>query len=433
MVEASAPPQPHTKYESRGQRSEACAFYKHEFRYNRSAERDFSCSSPKYTTVHEPKFGSGGSRKHCSKEAAPADLPYLKPLPKPPHKSSSASACHRSAASSSSKHKKRQPFTHQLQKHHSDESLASYSAFRWSDGQPRAHSSADEISSLNHSPSVSSSDESFSKTTDASPSPPVVHDSKRWIFTAGVNPCSSAESSPRHTFERPSSPSAHYRSYVDAAAMPYRPKEKSSGQNRTSSGGRRNKISHEALMALAMAEGNTTSESTNCLSAMDSYQGDTCTSFEYKKHSKRRRHQQQHKQPSSVDKHNRIAKYLGNASAERRKANVQSQDEETQVFTCSKKDSSSQTDLKIPHCVTSLLSKKEASAANIEQKIMQIFEEQDSLQNASDSDMLKEDNLLKGYSEESLLDEVDFETEKTDMPKEMQYNFKTVDESHYLR
>lgn len=394
------------------------------------------------------------------------ELPYLKPLPKPPHKSSSASSCHRAvaSASSSSKHKKRQPFTHQLQKHHSDESLASYAAFRWSDGQPRAHSSADEISSLNHSPSVSSSDESFSKTTDASPSPspPIVHDSKRWIFTSGVNPCSSAESSPRHTFERatPSSPSSHAspcRSYVDAAAaavsMPqyYRSnKEKmamvGSGthQNRTSSGGRRRgKISHETLMALAMAEGNTTSDSTNCLSAMDSYQGDTCTSFEYKKHSKRRRHHHQQqpqlhhhyhqKHSSNIDQHNRITKYLGGASSEKGKANVQSQDEETQVLTYSKKDSSSQTDLKIPHCVTSLLSKNESTTANFDQKIMEIFEDQDLLHNISDSDFLKEDNMLKGFSEESLLDEVDFKTEKTDEPKEMLYNFKTADESHYLR
>ncbi|CAK1545295.1 unnamed protein product [Leptosia nina] len=37
---------------------------------------------------------------------------------------------------------------------------------------PRVHSSADELSSLTRSPSLSSSDESFSRTTDASPSPP---------------------------------------------------------------------------------------------------------------------------------------------------------------------------------------------------------------------------------------------------------------------
>lgn len=37
---------------------------------------------------------------------------------------------------------------------------------------PRVHSSADELSSLTRSPSSSSSDESYSRTTDASPSPP---------------------------------------------------------------------------------------------------------------------------------------------------------------------------------------------------------------------------------------------------------------------
>ncbi|XP_028177775.1 Ca(2+)/calmodulin-responsive adenylate cyclase-like isoform X3 [Ostrinia furnacalis] len=37
---------------------------------------------------------------------------------------------------------------------------------------PRVHSSADELSSLTRSPSLSSSDESYSRTTDASPSPP---------------------------------------------------------------------------------------------------------------------------------------------------------------------------------------------------------------------------------------------------------------------
>nr|XP_049695313.1 Ca(2+)/calmodulin-responsive adenylate cyclase-like isoform X4 [Helicoverpa armigera] len=40
---------------------------------------------------------------------------------------------------------------------------------------PRVHSSADELSSLTRSPSLSSSDESYSRTTDASPSPPRAH------------------------------------------------------------------------------------------------------------------------------------------------------------------------------------------------------------------------------------------------------------------
>ncbi|XP_039300043.1 Ca(2+)/calmodulin-responsive adenylate cyclase, partial [Nilaparvata lugens] len=76
----------------------------------------------------------------------------------------------------------------------------------------RVHSSADEISSLNHSPSISSSDESYSRTTDASPSPspPPPHIRSRgrggippttaehWLFPSDiqVNPCSSPELSP---------------------------------------------------------------------------------------------------------------------------------------------------------------------------------------------------------------------------------------------
>ncbi len=175
-------------------------------------------------------------------------------------------------------------------------------------------------------------------------------------------------------------------------------------------------------MALALAEGNTTSDSTNCLSAMDSYQGDTCTSFEYKKHSKRRRNKHA---ISNMDKHHRIAKYLGH---ERRKMN--SRGEQTQILTCSKKDSSSQTDLKIPHCVSSLLSKSNAAAAtDIEQKILEIFEEQDLLQNASDNDLLKDENVSKAYSDDSLSKNtnLDVGAEKMDEPKADKYDFEMDD------
>jgi hypothetical protein len=88
-----------------------------------------------------------------------------------------------------------------LQRHYSEESLA----------DPhhqllRIHSSADEISSLNHSPSISSSDESYSRTTDAadSPSPPPTNsatageNTARWLYPSDiqVDP-SSLENSPR--------------------------------------------------------------------------------------------------------------------------------------------------------------------------------------------------------------------------------------------
>lgn len=347
----------------------------------------------------------------------------MKPLPKPPKTSSSS--CHRS-----SRYKKKQIFAHHLHKHHSDESLASYAAVRWSDGQTRAHSSADEISSLNHSPSVSSSDESFSKTTDASPSPspPVVHDTKRWLFMSGVNPCSSPEVSPHHSFERTRSSPVHVSSYKSHAEMgqPFKNKEKLASsqkndfyQNRTSSNRKKEKITPETLIALAMAEGNTT-DSTNCLSALDSYQGDTCTSFEYKKHSKRKRNKHS---ISNLDKHNRIAKYLGH---EKRKMNAKNQDEQRHMLTYTKKDSSSQTDLKIPHYVSSLLMKSADTKVDIEQKIMEIFEEQDLLQNVSDNDILKEENLTKEYDSFLLTHANPIDgSEKMDEPKTERYNFES--------
>ncbi|KAK9747495.1 Adenylate cyclase, conserved domain [Popillia japonica] len=162
--------------------------------------------------------------------------PYLKPLPKPPGKESP------------SRHRKQIPVTQQplpaiphqrtpertpellrnklqnrpnplqsrsplhnrhsphhnrhspLQRHYSDESLGGI----YNTGAPqRIHSSADEISSLNHSPSISSSDESYSRTTDAdaSPcvSPPLPTDTQQFLFPSDiqVNPCSSPEISPR--------------------------------------------------------------------------------------------------------------------------------------------------------------------------------------------------------------------------------------------
>lgn len=367
---------------------------------NRSTERDFNVS-PMYTAVHELKT-CGSSRKHALREV---ELPYLKPLPKPPK----ASSCHRS------KHKRKQVFPHHLQKHHSEESLASYAAVRWSDGQTRAHSSADEISSLNHSPSVSSSDESFSKTTDASPSPspPVTHDAKRWLFVSGVNPCSSPEVSPHHTCEHTRSSLTHnaglHSNYQDAPGSRSREKLSAGCHNRANSNRRKEKITQETLMALAMAEGNTTSDSTNCLSALDSYQGDTCTSFEYKKHTKRRRNKHS---VTNSDKSNRIAKYLRH---EKCKA-MNNQDERTQMLT-SKKDSSSQTDLKIPHCVSSLLCKNSDSKIDIDKKILEIFEEQDVLQNMSDNEFLKgfsDDSLMKKVKDEKKNNRYDLEESNVD-------------------
>lgn len=425
---------PIPKHEHRMQKNCEPNFHKNESKFVRNIEHDNFNSPPKYSSIDESKQSQfdNGMRKQTSKNC---EVPYLKPLPRPPKTSSQ----HRSG-----KHKKKQVLPHHLQKHHSDESLASYAAARFSDGQTRAHSSADEISSLNHSPSVSSSDESFSKTTDASPSPspPIVHDSKRWLFMSGVDPCSSPEMSPHHTSERPTLPyasSPNHSSFRNHPMEPNQPlysnpikhshnSDKSSHpskipdyyQNRTSSNKKKEKISPETLMALATAEGNTTSDSTNCLSAMDSYQGDTCTSFEYKKHSKRRRNKHS---ISNLDKNNRIVKYLGHD----RKSNVKS-DEITQMLKSSKKDSSSQTDLKIPHCVSSLLSKNADKAIDIEQKIMEIFEEQELLHSMTNDEMMKEENLIKGYSDDSLLRDIDLKgSEMSTDYKSKQYDFEMSD------
>lgn len=114
--------------------------------------------------------------------------PYLKPLPKPPNKRSPNMLF------------RIEPDKH-LQRHYSDESLSG--AGLYGGGvQHRIHSSADEISSLNHSPSISSSDESYSRTTDASPSPPLQPEpvnTEQWLYPSDiqVNPCSSPDTSPR--------------------------------------------------------------------------------------------------------------------------------------------------------------------------------------------------------------------------------------------
>uniref|UniRef100_A0A8D8X293 adenylate cyclase n=1 Tax=Cacopsylla melanoneura TaxID=428564 RepID=A0A8D8X293_9HEMI len=144
-----------------------------------------------------------------SRHRQPPQPPYMKPLPKPPPKpaphpypSSQRGAAHSQWPS-------------HLQRHYSDESLTAggYASFQAAPLLPptpqqyRVHSSADEISSLNHSPSISSSDESYSKTTDASPSPSppptqptsTQHDASKWLFPSDiqVNPCSSPEMSPK--------------------------------------------------------------------------------------------------------------------------------------------------------------------------------------------------------------------------------------------
>ncbi|XP_023721061.1 Ca(2+)/calmodulin-responsive adenylate cyclase isoform X3 [Cryptotermes secundus] len=142
----------------------------------------------------------------------PHQQPLLPPLPMRP-----AEHCYARTEEASVRTKLRNshnnPLLH-LQRHYSDESLPGATGFYFSSpAQQRIHSSADEISSLNHSPSISSSDESYSRTTDAdaspSPSPPPHatagdHAStQQWLYPSDiqVDPSSSLENSPRASLD----------------------------------------------------------------------------------------------------------------------------------------------------------------------------------------------------------------------------------------
>ncbi|KAK3930408.1 Adenylate cyclase type 1 [Frankliniella fusca] len=222
----------------------------------------------------------------------------------------------------------------QLQRHYSDESLQGTSAltngfYFPSPAAHRIHSSADEISSLNHSPSISSSDESYSRTTDASPSPSPPPGNaglsseppERWLYPSDiqVNPCSSPEHSPR---------AAH--DYIPPQCLI------SSGQNNNSdegrgasrgSGGRRewnaspqrhrsngssgarrkagDKLHPATLLALAQGAVDSSCVSSPLpplLDGDDSYRGDSCGSFEYIGRQEALRHAIESKQPSRAMK-----------------------------------------------------------------------------------------------------------------------------------
>lgn len=134
----------------------------------------------------------------------------------------------------------------------------------------RIHSSADEISSLNHSPSISSSDESYSRTTDAdaSPcvSPPLPADAQQFLFPSDiqVNPCSSPEVSPRASLD-----------YIPPSC---------SLRNNSNDRAKRNNLPPNAILALA-ATCNTVDSSIitspPVLDGEDSCRGDSCASFEF--------------------------------------------------------------------------------------------------------------------------------------------------------
>lgn len=226
--------------------------------------------------------------------------PYLKPLPKPPGKESPNRHSRRHVSPgpaphqrtpertpeflrnklqtrhnplqnrNSPLHSRRSPHRHSpLQRHYSDESLGGV----YATGAPqRIHSSADEISSLNHSPSISSSDESYSRTTDAdaSPcvSPPLPADAQQFLFPSDiqVNPCSSPEVSPR-------------------ASLDYIPPNCSLRNNSSDrASAKRNNLPPNAILALA-ATCNTVDSSIitspPMLDGEDSCRGESCASFEF--------------------------------------------------------------------------------------------------------------------------------------------------------
>lgn len=290
--------------------------------------------------------------------------PYLKPLPKPPGKDSSPNhhhiKYHRQASVPVTRHQPsmlpplplrldkltpertqeaavrnklksnvHNPLYH-LQRHYSDESLQGSSGHYGCNIPQRIHSSADEISSLNHSPSISSSDESYSRTTDAdlspSPSPPPHGDTsaKQWLFPSDiqVNPCSSPETSPRASLDyippqcfMPSSngngsnnashdsipvPVSSTRSFSPASSrgnkhnganrrewnqLPH----KANSNDRSKKRNNKNDTNNEDLppsTLLTLAAGTNTIDSSLMSSPPlhdcdESYKGDSCTSFEF--------------------------------------------------------------------------------------------------------------------------------------------------------
>ncbi|KAG8315767.1 Adenylate cyclase type 8 [Homalodisca vitripennis] len=330
------------------------------------------------TTRYAPPWprggGVGGNSTVSNSEAAPRNHnnnsnsnsvpqrrqppePYLKPLPKPPPRASPG-------------HRPRQPW---LQRHYSDESLQG-SGLHWS-GNPRVHSSADEISSLNHSPSISSSDESYSRTTDASPSPspppPPQANLQQWLFPSDiqVNPCSSPENSPRASLDyippqcylsnnnppevtktplqdtTPSLPSSRSfspgkngnnngsRGSGRSSKLRESPRNVHRSNSSSTSSRRTNnsdKIPPSTLLALA-ACGDNTLDSHGV--TVDSYRGDTCGSFEYQ----RAKHRNKRAPGGSLEKHTeKSAKDNGETTSS------------NSAKSSMKKDGSSQTDLKMP-------------------------------------------------------------------------------------
>lgn len=186
-------------------------------RHHNSVQNSSAALQPSLLPTAEARYTPPWPRGAAAMDDKP---PYMKPLPKLPPKEHRSKSNHSAGAPPLPLRQHHGPMVpplapkerrgggpeeavvrsrlRNLQRHYSEESLA----------DPhhqllRIHSSADEISSLNHSPSISSSDESYSRTTDAadSPSPPPASsemNTARWLYPSDiqVDP-SSLENSPR--------------------------------------------------------------------------------------------------------------------------------------------------------------------------------------------------------------------------------------------
>ncbi|XP_018896468.2 adenylate cyclase type 1 isoform X1 [Bemisia tabaci] len=325
--------------------------------------------------------------------------PYMKPLPKPPK-----SEKHKSS-------KKQQYWPQHLLRHYSDESLQGSGM---NVGQQyRVHSSADEISSLNHSPSMSSSDESYSRTTDASPSPspplPARQqtDANQWIFPSDiqVNVCSSPETSPKvsHDYIPPQclvnnnhSDSLNRSSNKMNGYGSGRNKSKSSphkNQRGSGSNSRKpEKLSSNALMALA-GSGTTTVETNQ---SVGSNPGESCGSFEFQKSKPKVKGSpsslKKRSDADSLDGSNVISDIKTTESNEEACSKNHLSDQSMNDKECgtansstsgrssTKRDGSSQTDLKIPVNVDIIQTRpntaQEDSAMSFENEIRKILEDQ---------------------------------------------------------
>nr|CAD7592707.1 unnamed protein product [Timema genevievae] len=272
---------------------------------------------------------SANNSQHRNNQNCPVNIdtkPYLKPLPKLPAPTGASRGRHYRSQRSVPAPPPHRGTPPALQRHFSDESLPGLRYTCSAAAPHRVHSSADEISSLNHSPSVSSSDESYSRTTDASPSPsPPPRESieapgsaRQWLFSSEVqvDPVSSPENSPR----APSRDTNHNNNVGNAIATATVTSLSSSrsfspSSRRNHSGRRRDwslsparhkaesrRSNHDTLPPAALlnlAATASTIESACCsppaAGGHESYKGDSCGSFEYI--SKDRQHQRAARSP----------------------------------------------------------------------------------------------------------------------------------------